>query len=535
MKNVTTRTILLTVLLYPFSILLGQTINAHQWEVVDIPFTIKKSVEEPLKVNFSAQFIHESGEIMDIPGFYDGDNRWLLRFSPPKTGGWSYKTISDHPKLFGKEGSIVVSPSPKPDEHGPVIIPKDNRTQFAYADGTPYFLLAFEIDWLFALDWDNPDDIPKSKEIIDEIADHGFNQAVMNVYAYDANWGERDKIRPEHNYANPTVFPFGGTNEDPDYSQLNIPFFQHLDRVMAYLDEREVVSHLMIYVWNKNVNWPEASSEADNMYFDYVVKRYQAYPNLIWDISKEALGYGRNDMNYITERIDRLRRLDGHKRLLSVHDYGYCSNFPGKVDFISIQNWRPNLYNTMKEVVARHPRKPVFNIEHGGYEKTMHNIFWGAYSDPLICLDRNYQCVFAGAYSTYYWQNTSWYEVVYNPSDLPKENQPNLSWYKHLADLFNTYDFNQLKPYQKGAATYSLSDGSSVYLFYLTEHMDAITGGVKNLPGNPKGKHFKVKWFDPFTGEYHDGGTNPVSGWLSIKRHEALSGAIGVCILELVP
>ncbi|MEM7014031.1 MAG: hypothetical protein AAF585_21440, partial [Verrucomicrobiota bacterium] len=105
-----------------------------------------------------------------------------------------------------------------------------------------------------ALDADNPDDIPRTRQIISEVAKNGFNQVVMNVYAYDAGFGEKDKIQPENNFAQPSVFPFGGDNENPDFSTLEVTFFQRLDRVIA---------HLMIYVWNKKVNWPEAGSAAD--------------------------------------------------------------------------------------------------------------------------------------------------------------------------------------------------------------------------------------------------------------------------------
>jgi hypothetical protein len=94
----------------------------------------------------------------------------------------------------------------------------------------------------------------------------------------------------------------------------------------------------MIYVWHKQVAWPEARSEADNRYFDYVVKRYQAYSNIIWDISKEATGYDHNDKSYILDRIERLRALDSYDRLVTVHDYGYCNQYPDTVDFISVQN-----------------------------------------------------------------------------------------------------------------------------------------------------------------------------------------------------
>jgi len=51
----------------------------------------------------------------------------------------------------------------------------------------------------------------------------------------------------------------------------------------------------------------------------------QAYPNLIWDISKEALGYGHTDVNYITSRIEHLRELDQFEHLVTAHDYGSFS------------------------------------------------------------------------------------------------------------------------------------------------------------------------------------------------------------------
>ena len=75
----------------------------------------------------------------------------------------------------------------------------------------------------------------------------------------------------------------------PDYSSLNIDFFKHLDKVIAEMHNNEIVSHLMIYVWNKRVAWPKAGSEADNMYYKHVIKRYQAFPNVIWDVSKDRI------------------------------------------------------------------------------------------------------------------------------------------------------------------------------------------------------------------------------------------------------
>ena len=486
----------------------------------------------PFAVEFAAAFRGPAGSNLHVPGFYNGGKQWLIRFCPPEVGEWTFTTLSSLPELAGKSGSVAVKENTRDWQHGPIKISKKNPQRFIYADGTPYFLMAFELDWLFALDADNGRDIPRTRRLIADVAAHGFNQIVMNVFAYDAPWGEKQKIRPEDNFAKPSVFPFGGTNEHPDFTTLNVEYFQRLDRVIKHLNEEQIIAHLMIYVWNKKVNWPDPDSEADDQYFDYVVKRYQAYPNLIWDISKEALDYGRDDIGYITRRIDRLRRLDGHERLLTVHDYKYCSVFPNKVDFISIQEWEAYLYHRMVEVKKMHPGKPVFNIEHGAYEKTTYSIFDGAYTDPATCLDRTYQCLFAGTYSTYYWQNTAWYNVITEPFALPHRQQPHFRYYKNLTALFGEYDFNDLKADQHTFSPPMLSDGEDVFLFYLSHDRTGIYGRLDQV----KGKTMTIRWFDPLTGRFFNGGKKDFldDGWLGIRRPEEISGPTAIAVLENV-
>ena len=506
---------------------------AQRWEVVELDFDYSGDpIKRPFAVKFGATFEHSSGDRVTIPGFYNGGDQWLIRFCPEKLGTWSYTTFSSSPTLSGKTGRVTVVENTRTWQHGPIHISKTNPQRFVYADGTPYLLMAFELDWLFALDAETSEGIPRTRKLISEIARNGFNQIVMNVYAYDAPWGEKDKIRPEHNFAKPRVFPFGGTNAQPDYSTLNVQYFRRLDRVIEFLNQQQIAAHLMIYVWNKDVNWPDPESEADNRYFDYVIQRYQAYPNIVWDISKEALDYGRDDMGYITRRIDRLRRGDGHGRILTVHDYKYCSAFPGKVDFISIQEWEPYLYYRMVSIRNAHPRKPIFNIEHGGYEKTTYSIFDGAYTDPQTCLDRTYQCLFAGTYATYYWQNSSWYNVITDPFALPKDQQPHFHYYKHLTKLLGRFDFTTLKATQQTFSPPMLSNGKGQYLFYLPDHRTGINGRLDEL----KEKTVSIEWFDPLTGESIDGGSHAFDDatWLWFKRPAGITGATTIAILSIV-
>jgi hypothetical protein len=460
---------------------------------------------------------------MNIPGFYNDDNEFVLRFSPTMAGKWSYVTYSSLPALSGLKGNVEAVADSNPLVHGGVVIDTQNPQKFVYQDGTSCFALAFELDWLFALDYGNVSGIPRTTKIIDDVKANGFNQVVMNVYAYDVNWKVSADVPAEYSFKKPSYTPFLGTNENPAFSALNIDFFKHFDRVINHLHQQGIVAHVMIYVWNKNVNWPKMYSVDDNRYFDYIIRRYQAYSNIIWDVSKEALDYGRCDIPYINERIERIRRIDAYKRLVTVHDYEYCSREPDRVDFISIQNWRSDLYSLSLEAYLKHTDKPVMNIEHGGYEEGPYLSFQGNYVSPEACLVRNYECIFAGLYSCYYWQNTSWNIVIYDPLDSRHNfKKPRFDYYKNLQELFTRYDFNTLSPYKPKLTTnsrlgndnlassgYPLTNGKDLYLYFIP----AENYQVNVVVPEPEGKKLEVTWFNPFTGEFRDAGLTNWQVW----------------------
>ena len=390
--------------------------------------------------------------------------------------------------------------------------------------------MAFEIDWLFALDAENAEDIPKSRQLIEHVSRNGFNQVVMNVFAYDVRWPRDPNLPKRYDYGKPKVFPYGGDNSNPDFSTLNVEYFQHFDRIIRELDRKGVAAHLMIYVWNKLVSWPDSDSAADNRYFDYVVKRYQAFPNLIWDISKEATGYGHNDMGYITRRIERLRALDGHDRLVTVHAYGYCSKFPETVDFISVQNWQSETWHIMREIRKEHPKMAIFNIEHGGYEDGPYHVFGGNYYRSDVNLERAYHIVFAGAYPTHYWQDTSWNVVIHDIQNLPQSDQPKLSYYRHLADLVEKYDLTRLEP-SKGKANsgFCLSNDKDLFVYLVPKENDII---IPRLPREGFTR-LGITWFDPFTGTYQEQAPIVMEQWNRIRIPDP--GQMKVMVIRMLP
>ncbi|BAX78435.1 DUF5060 domain-containing protein [Labilibaculum antarcticum] len=475
-----------------------------KWEVVDIAFKADVKNQNPFVIDFVAQFTDPNGKVQIVPGFYNGAGNWVVRFSASVAGVWTYETRSEIKTLNGKKGKLVVSNETSNEHKGGIVLNPEKPRNFFYENGESYFLTAFECDWLYALDYHNQEALPKTDHLLNLLHENGFNQVVMNVFSYDVSWKKDDELKehPEHEYGAPKdIFPFLGNNENPDYSSLNVEFFKKLDRTIALMHDKNIVSHLMIYVWNKLVAWPEMNSDADNMYYDYVVKRYGAFPNVMWDVSKEALYYGRADDAYILERIKRLRENNSFNRLVTVHDYGFCKRHAESVDFISRQDWTYSLYTNMLDDYNKYSDKPVFNIEHGGYEESPYEVFTGSYVNAETCLKRNYQCVFAGVYSTYYWQAASWNVVVYNPYEQEEGFiKPKFEYFKYMTSLFSKFDFSKFKPTPwHNQAGYCLKSDDT-YLFYVPKDTYKFRGEFLFK----ENESISLQWMNTLSGEYSE-------------------------------
>ncbi|MFD2255987.1 DUF4038 domain-containing protein [Luteolibacter algae] len=484
------------------------SMEISQWQVNDLVYHLDENIDSPFakKVFAIVTAENDQKESQKIPLFYNSGNEWLFRYSSSTVGKKSFVLESEIPGLDGVKGEFIVTRNTSPKRRGGIVLNKAHPQHFFYEDGSHYFNLAFECDWLFALDYGTPD-LPKTRHLLDQIEKNGFNQIVMNVYSYDVSWPKDPLLKkhPEHEYGGrEDIFPFLGSNSNPDYSSLNIAFFKHFDKVISEMDDRALACHLMIYVWNKLVAWPEMESEADNMYYDYVVKRYQAFPNMIWDVSKEALHRTRATKEYISERIERTRELDSYGRLISVHDYGFCRNHPEEVDFISMQNWKHTLYQHMLEARKDFPGKPIFNIEHGGYEESPYVVFPGAYADAEACLRRNYLCLFAGGYTTYYWQGASWNVLIHNPFEQPAEFiKPHFDYFSHMRKLFDTVHFENCVPLSnQNSSGYNLTNRKDGIILMYTPKENHYIGVDGQLRSEFDYSNATQQWFNTLTGEY---------------------------------
>ncbi len=503
--------------------------NHKMHEVIDIPFCANTELNPFKDLTFYAEVTGDC-ETKKVYGFFNGNNEYILRLSFNKAGTYSYKTYSNLAELNGKQGDINVCENSE--KNGAIVLDENNKQRLFYENGEPYHLCAFECDWLFSVGYgEGP---KKAEKLVKYIADNKFNQVVMNVYANDLRWNtpewmRDERIKPEHDQSGrEDIFPFLGSNSKPDFSMLNTDFFKHLDSVISLLDKHNIVAHLMIYVWNKNVNWPRAYSDEDNMYFDYVVNRYGAYSNILWDISKEALAYGRCDNFYIIDRILRLKSIDTYKRLLTVHEFRFCDKYPELVDIIAMQDWACDIYNLTVDIAQKHSDKVIFNVEHGGYEEGMYHIFTGNYTNAETCLRRNYEIMFAGAYSAYYWQPLAW-SITVMPWE--QETPPHFEYYKHMVEFFTKFDYTKFTPQykfgnmQNGGRVLANGDESLV-LIYVPKDNYGICINYKQIHPTNVTYYF----FNTLTGEYSQKQKLCIDAHVTIPK---VFGCDSVLVLEL--
>lgn len=443
----------------------------------DFELTSDTPHDNPFFVELKATFESASGtRIESIPGFYDGDGKWLVRFSANRPGEWKGRTQSDDPALDGVElGPLKCVANKNARVHGRVLIDRQDPQKLAWEDGTPLLALGFECDWLFSYHQKSPDLCHRHVDLINE---RGFNYIVTNIYAHTGFSTPEARgegpILPGTVYGPPELYVFGGTNEEPDHTHLNTEFFQDYDRMMRLLHERGIVAHIMIQVQNKHVHWPSRLSREDDLFWGYVVSRYQAFGNIVWDISKESYNFYKETKrhDYSLNRIQFIRNNDSYRHLVTSHDPEVRSESSHCIvdeacDFVADQIHLQEAGRYNREAITclrRLPHKPYMNIEYGyelGAEELKTYLSWTSKPWQDI-LDWTWALYLAGAYPCYYYNNTSWDLIKFEPEPEGWKR------YQYMMDFLGSVSFNRMRAWNELVEDgFCLADPGREYLVYL--------------------------------------------------------------------
>jgi hypothetical protein len=244
-------------------------LSAEQWGHCDIVLQGPSTGNPYTDVTLSANF-HLGSTSLDLPGFYDGDAVYRVRFMPTEPGTWTYQTHSNVPDLDGKTGEVLCT-KPSAGNHGLVRVA--NHFHFAYADGTPYVEMGTT-----AYDWTNQPDA-REAETLATLKTSPFNKIRMCVLP--TRYLPPDEV--------PARLPFDGTLPKAwDFTHFNPVFFQNVEKCVGQLQDLGIEADvILLHPYGKVLGFAAMPAEVDDRYIRYVVARLAGYRNVWWSMANE--------------------------------------------------------------------------------------------------------------------------------------------------------------------------------------------------------------------------------------------------------
>ncbi|OBZ95719.1 hypothetical protein ADU59_10160 [Pararhizobium polonicum] len=315
-----------------------------KWDVFEAAFNGPSSGNPFIDVDFEAVFSQKSRTVR-VPGFYDGEGIYKVRFMPDNEGEWHYATRSSATELDGHSGVFAAGPA-QPDVHGPVHVA--NRFHFAYADGTPY--LAFGTT---CYAWTHqPLDL--QAQTLDTLKQARFNKLRMGVFPKDYPFNINE---PLHD-----VYERDAEGE-LDFDRPNPESFRHFENQVKALGALGIEADIIIFHPYDRWGYCDMSAEQDFRYVAYLTARLAAYRNVWWSLANEYdFLLDTKPMAQWDRYFQIIEENDPYHHLKSIHNGDVNANYDHRrpwVSHVCIQNWDVKRTQEWREAYG----KPVVNDE----------------------------------------------------------------------------------------------------------------------------------------------------------------------------
>jgi hypothetical protein len=404
---------------------------------------------------------------LSVPGFYDGDGVYRVRFMPEMTGTWSWETRSNRPELRGARGTIECVP-PGPGNHGPVRV--FGRHHFSYSDGTPFFPLGTTAyAWTY-----RPANV--RRKTLESFSRYGFNKIRMLVFPKHYGDGKNVDISYE-----PPFFPYEGMPGAWDRTRFVPAYFRNFEDRVGELRDRGIEADVILFHFYDFGKWglDQGARRADDMrYLQYVVARLSAYRNVWWSLANEydLVDTHRSGGDFTSdsdrkdwEGIGRyLAAHDPAGHLRSVHQWPFGILFPNRSWLTHVSYQNPGTYALLMDL-KRAYGKPVINDEYQ-YEGNI-PADWGNCSAEEETL-RHWAAVMAGGYATHgeaFNTPTNHKDIFWSYGGTLRGSSPRRL--RFMKDLLTSLPFQEMEPdtYKgDGRNMFCLHKGSDIYLSLMT-------------------------------------------------------------------
>jgi hypothetical protein len=485
-------------------------------------FTSSKAYANPLQeIRLEVDWVGPGGNRFTTDGFWDGEKSWKARFSPDRTGDWSYTTrsVPADAGLDGQRGSFRCTGYAGTNplyRHGAVGVSQDRR-HFRQADGRPWF-------WLSDTAWHGvmKADAGSWETYLKDRAGKGFTAIQFISTNWSAAAGNAD-LR----------VAFTGKER----IAVDPVFYEWMDERIDAINEHGLVAAPAL-VWTAGGPMNPGNFLPEDQIIllaRYMTARWGAH-QVIWILN--------GDGNYTGERAERWKRIGRAVFGAPAHPHRIATLHPGRgtwmTDWFLGEPWfsfngyqsghrrDPASLRWLTEGPASQswkgePHCPDVNIE-PNYEAhndrspgatgvfSDHDVRRAAYWSLLVAPPAG---VTYGAHGIWSWELKAHEPMAHRGTGVAAPwreamNLPGSVQMKHLKKLFTSFEWWRLRPAPdtvpdqpgvKDALRFvpvAVADDNSFSLAYLPFGGEvAITS---KLPG-------RARWFNPRTGEWAEGET----------------------------
>ena len=521
----------------------------ERWVAIDIPFEANKESKNIVDTVLDVTFINRTtGTTMLMPGFWNGEKEWIVRFAPTECGIWDYetKTTGEDVGINGIKGTLACNSYKGALDiykHG-FVKTETGKKYFVYADGTPFFYLG-DTHW---------------NMVTEEFDSAGASAGDIET---DSHFKYIVDRRVEQGFTVYQSEPIGASYivDDGAITNFDISGFKTMDKYFKYIADKGLVHA------NAQLIFPSSATDKFTENLEsltrYWVARYAAYP-VMWTLGQEVddghnMGIPMITLTY-TRMCELLYQYDPYKNPTSAHQLNtVLIGCKGDVYYAGIDSGSSNFDETATERKSKNKASVFLATKghtwwatqwrptvHTQYNFDLAKDFWENGSDkPIVSYEARYHYLSAGdfgaraqawiaylagmcghgyggadmwLYNSGYDENIDSFDgVEYTTKELKQSlmwsdliNAPisnelylmrgfleNVGWWKLVPD----YDYgNAFQKVEGKEGFYSAAyDGNDVYVVYLYNRTTDSAGKLVNMDKNAA---YVAQWFDTRTGEY---------------------------------
>lgn len=203
-----------------------------------------------------------------VPGFYDGDGTYRVRYLAEAPGDHRFVTRSNAHALNGIRGAFYVESTTE--HRGPVRV--SDGFHFAYANGERYVPVGTT-----AYAWTHQGDDLEERTLA-TLSEAPFNKIRMCIFPKSYAFNEND----------PERFPFSGSPDDGfDWERFDVAYWAHLEERIADLAALNIQADLILFHPYDRWGFSTMPPHIDDLYVRYAVARLASSSNVWWSLANE--------------------------------------------------------------------------------------------------------------------------------------------------------------------------------------------------------------------------------------------------------